>query len=344
MSQAVQPDYRVSTDDRRREAPTSAPAGRGWFGMLKSALWDFIADDAITQAAAVAFYTALSFAPLLMLATLIFANLDRMAGTGTERQVVGEVHRLIGSEAGQVVEDVRQQQEKQQEQRAGFLSLAGIVGAIVLVWSASGVFVQLQAALNRIWDVEQKPGQGVWGWLRGRGFSMTIVFAVLFLLLASLIITAMINAIFGNGGGGGEEGRGTLAQIVNFVVSMGIYTVLFALIFKYLPDVKVPWRVVWLGAAATAGLFVLGQFVIGLYLAKAQPASAYGGAASVVVLLIWVYYSACILFFGAELTQAWAKHANVRIEPGRHAQPAISYKEEPANEGSVDRKAKQGST
>lgn len=241
MPQAAHPNDQVSVDDghgRRTTSGGAPPAGTGWLSMLKSAFWDFIADDAITQAAAVAFYTALSFAPLLMLATFVFSNLDRTAGTGAERQVVGEVHRLIGSEAGQVVEDVRQQQEKQQQQRAGFLTFAGIVGFFVLIWSASGVFVQLQAALNRIWDVEQKAGQSVWGWLRGRGFSITIVFAVLFLLLTSLIITAMINAIFGNGGTPEEPGRGTLAQIVNFVVSLGIYIVLFALIFKYLPDVK----------------------------------------------------------------------------------------------------------
>jgi membrane protein len=308
--------------------------------MVKSAFWDFWADDALTQAAAVAFYTALSFAPLLMLATFIFANLDKLAGTGTERQVVGEVRRLIGDEAGQVVEEVRQEQESGQQQRPGFLTLTGIVALIVLIWSASGVFVQLQAALNRIWDVEQRAGQGIRGWLRGRGFSITVVFAVIFILLASLLITAMLNAVFDNANA--KEGQGTVAQVFNFVVTLSIYVVLFALIFKFLPDVKVPWRTVWLGAAVTAGLFVLGQFVIGLYLSKAQPASAYGGAGSAVVLLIWVYYSSLIAFFGAELTQAWAKHAHVHIEPGKHAQSAVSFKEEPANEGSVDRTAKAG--
>ena len=337
-------DYTVDRDDQRRAAESAEARKRGGYvGMIKSAFWDFIADDALTQAAAVAFYTALSFAPLLMLATVVFSNLDRMAGTGTEDRVISEVQNLMGGQAGQVVQDVRQQQEQEQQQRAGFQTLTGILGLIVLIWSASGVFVQLQAALNRVWDVEQAPEEGLRGWLRARGVSVSVVFAVLFILLASLIITAMLNAIFGGeGGGAGEEGQGTLVQIVNFFVSLTVYVLLFAMIFKFLPDVKVPWRVVWLGAAVTAALFVLGQFIIGLYLGKADPGRAYGGAGSVVVLLIWVYYSACILFFGAELTQAWAKHVGASIEPSKHARPALSNKQEPANDGAVDRMANQG--
>lgn len=303
--------------------------------MIVSAFWDFIADDALTQAGAVAFYTALSFAPLLMLATLVFSNLDRIAGTGTEQRVVGQVQSLIGGEAGQVVEEVRLEQEEKQDSRSAWQTLTGVLGIIVLIWSASGVFVQLQAALNRVWDVEQAPEEGFIGWLRARGLSMTVVFAILFLLLASLIITAMINAVFG---GGGEEEQGALLQVAHFVVSALLYTLLFAMIFKFLPDAKVPWRVVWLGAAVTTGLFILGQFLIGLYLGAADPASAYGGAGSVVVLLIWVYYSAIILFFGAELTQAWAKRAGIRIEPSKHARPAHSAKQAPANEEAITRR------
>ena len=324
-------------------AQSSTNRHTGWIGMIKSAFWDFIADDALTQAAAVAFYTALSFAPLLMLASFLFSNLDRIAGTGTEQQVVTEVQELMGGKAGKVVEEVRQSQEEGQEQRGSFFTLTGIVSLLVLIWSASGVFVQLQAALNRIWDVEQKPSEGLRGWLRARGVSVTVVFAVLFILLASLIVTSVLNAVFGGAGGQEGEGRGTIAQIINFVISLAIYILLFAMIFKYLPDVKVPWRTVWLGALITSGLFVLGQFLIGLYLGKADPGSAYGGAGSVVVLLIWVYYSGLILFFGAEVTQAWAKASNVRIEPSKHARPAHSYKEEPANEGAVDRQAKERS-
>lgn len=330
------------TTDQPDRAAESAEMERrgGWWAMIKSSLWDFIADDAMTQAAAVAFYTALSFAPLLMLATFLFSNLDHIAGTGTETRIVNQVQSLMGGEAGQVVEEVRREQEEQQVTRTGYQTLTGILGIIVLIWSASGVFVQLQAALNRIWDVEQAPDEGLRGWMRARGLSISVVFAVLFLLLASLLVTSMINAIFS--GGGEQEGAGTLLQVAHFLVSAAIYTVAFAMIFKFLPDVRVPWRVVWFGAAVTTGLFILGQFIISLYLGKAEPGSAYGGAGSVVVLLIWVYYSAIILFYGAELTQSWAKRSGVTIEPSRHARPALSGKQEPANEGAVDRGAKQG--
>lgn len=330
--------YALTNEDRLRQADAGVIAGRGtWWGMLRSAFWDFFADDAMTQAGAVAFYTALSFAPLLMLASFLFGNLDRVAGTGMEQQVISEIRHLIGEEAAQVAEEVRRQQEDGQSQSTGFFTFTGIAGLVVLIWSASGVFVQLQAALNRIWDVEAKTGLGILGWLRGRGFSVTIVFAVLFILLASLVITAILNAAFGRAAGTGLPGYGVIVQSMNFLITLGIYVALFALIFKYLPDVRIAWRTIWLGAAVTAGLFVLGQFLIGLYIAKARPASAYGAAGSVVILLIWVYYSSIILFFGAELAQSWAKHSGVPVAPKRRAQPAISFKEQPATRGAPQR-------
>lgn len=321
----------------------AAGGGGGWFAMLKSAFWDFIADDAITQAAAVAFYTALSFAPLLLLMMVLFGKLDEIAGTGTQDRVVGEVQSLIGGKAAEVVQDVQQQQEQKEQEGPTLLSLTGIISILVLIWSASGVFAQLQAALNAIWDVEQAPGQGVWGWLRARGLSVAVVFAILFILLASLVVTAVLNAVMGGGGGGEGEDVSVIWQVINFVVSFVIYVGLFALIFKFLPDVKIPWRTVWIGAIVTSVLFTVGKFLIGLYLGTSDPGSAYGGAGGVVVLLVWVYYSAIIVFLGAEITQAWAKQKNIHIEPSKHARPAMSHKEEPANEAAVDRMAKERS-
>ena len=131
--------------------------------------------------------------------------------------------------------------------------------------------------------------------------------------------------------------------MVNFVVSLLVYVALFAAMFKYLPDVKIPWKAVWFGAAVTAGLFVIGKELIGLYIGRSDPGSAYGGAGSVVVLLIWVYYSAIILFLGAELTQVWAKRRDMRIVPDRHAQPTGAKRKEPANDAAADRRAKEAS-
>lgn len=300
------------------------------FGISKEAFADFGADGALTHAAAVAFYTALSFAPLLMLTVFIFGQLDSIAGSGTQDRVIDEIRSLIGGEAAGVVTEVEGQQE---EQNLSLLNLSGLIGLVALIWSASGVFAQLQTAMNAIWDVEQAPGQGIWGYIRGRLLSIGMVFSIIFLLLASLIITALLTAIFG--------GEGSVWQVINFVVSLAVYVALFAAMYKYLPDVTIPWRAVWFGAGVTAALFVVGKFLIGLYLGQSNPGSAYGGAGSIVVLLIWVYYSAVILFLGAELTQVWAKRNGLRILPSQHARAAEAKQKSPANDAAADRQAKE---
>lgn len=307
-------------------------SSRGIFSIVKEALADFMADNALTHAAAVAFYTALSFAPLLMLTVFIFGQLDAIAGTGTQDRVIEEIRTLIGGQAAAVVSEVESQQE---EQNLSLLSFSGIIGIIALIWSASGVFAQLQNAMNTIWDVEQAPGQGIWGFARTRLLSIGMVFSIIFLLLASLIVTALLTAILG--------GEGIIWQVVHFVVSLLVYVALFAAMFKYLPDVRIPWKAVWFGAAVTGALFVVGKFLIGLYLGQSDPGSAYGGAGSIVVLLIWVYYSGLILFVGAELTQVWAKRSGVRILPDEHARAVGGKEKEPANEAAVDRRAKEAS-
>ena len=316
----------MTSDDHLRAADAS-PAARqgGWFAIVKSAVTDFVADNAMTHAAAVAFYTALSFAPLLMLTVFIFGQLDSIAGTGTQERVIGEIEALMGAEAAKVMQDVRSQQAEQPN--LSLLSLTGIVGILALVYSASGVFAQLQAALNNIWDVEPAPGAGLMGWLRKRGLSAGVVFAILFLLMASLVVTAMLNAIFG----GGEREGGVVWMVLEFLVSFTVYIALFALIFLYLPDVTIPWKAVWVGATVTAGLFVLGKWLIGLYLGRSNPGSAYGAAGSLLVLLIWVYYSGIIVFLGAEFTQSWAKHNGVRVIPEKHARGVPTRKQMPAN-------------
>lgn len=311
-------------------ANQSKSTAKSVFGVVKEAVADFSADGAMTQAAAVAFYTALSFAPLLMLTVFIFGQLDSIAGTGTQEQVVEEIRSLIGGEAAGVLEDVQTQQETQD---LSLLSISGLLGLAALLWSASGVFAQFQTAMNTIWDVEPAAGQGIGGYLRKRLLSVGMVMTILFLLLASLVVTALLSAILG--------GEGTVWQVVNFVVSVAVYVGLFALMFKYLPDVKIPWKAVWFGAGVTAALFAVGKWAIGLYLGKSDPGSAYGGAGSIVVLLIWVYYSAVIVFLGAEVTQVWAKRQNMRIVPDEHAQPISPKSKTPANEAAVDRQAKE---
>jgi len=282
--------------------------------IVKRAAGDFSEDDAVTQAAAVAFYTALSFAPLMVI-TLTVAG---FLGDDAQAKVVDQVRGVIGPSAAGAVDMVIENAEE----RPSLGSLAGIIGVVTLLISATGVFAQLQSALNTIWDVKAKPGRGVWNWVRKRILTFGLLLVILFLLLVSLGISAGLSLII--------SGEGWVWQVVNVVVSFAVFTLLFAVMFKVLPDVSIDWKDVWLGAAATALLFVLGKFAIGLYLGNSGLGPAYGAAGSLIVFLIWVYYSSIILFFGAELTQAYAMETGSRfvpeehaewVDPGRHPEP-----------------------
>jgi YihY family inner membrane protein len=209
-----------------------------------------------------------------------------------------------------------------------------MVGLATLAWSASSVFAQLQEALNTIWEVEPKPGAGLLGTVRRRVLSMTMVLGIGFLLLVSLVLSAGLAAL-GRFFGGLLPGAEALWQVVEFAVSFGVVTLLFAAIYKVLPDAEIRWGDVWVGAAATALLFALGKLLIGLYLGHASVGSTYGAAGSLLVLLVWIYYSAQILFFGAEFTQAYARRYGSRIVP---AEGAVAVTEEArAQQGMPDR-------
>jgi membrane protein len=201
--------------------------------------------------------------------------------------------------------------------------VSSILGIVVLLFGASGVFGELQGALNTIWEVAPKPGRGIWGTVRDRLFSFAMVMGVAFLLLVSLILSAALAAagrFFERSLPGGEA----VWQIVNFVISFAVVSSLFAVTFKVVPDAKVRWRDVWIGAVVTAFLFSVGKFLIGLYLGKSTVASSYGAAGSIVLLVIWVYYSSLILFLGAEFTQVYAKRFGSRIRPSENAVRAPS--------------------
>ena len=335
----ITPD-RIAETDFANEAESNdrAKAPQGYFGIVKSAVGDFLADDAMTQAAAVAFYTALSFAPLLVLTIFLIGH---VLGDDTANRLVTEIKTTVGGDAGHTVELVRKQAEDQSANMDLF-SVGGLIGLVALIFSASGVFAQLQSALNQIWDVEQAPGGGVMGFLRKRGLSVGVVFVIIFLLLMSLTVTTALNATIRVLPG--EHHFAWLWQLLNFAVSVGVYVLLFALMLKYLPDVSVPWKACWFGAAVTAVLFAVGKWGIGLYLSKSDPSTGYGGAGgagAIVVLLVWVYYSAIIVFLGAEFTQAWAKSRGYRVVPEAHARSTNTRKKEPANDGAADRQAKE---
>lgn len=186
-----------------------------------------------------------------------------------------------------------------------------MVGLVTLLIGATVVFGELHDALNLIWGVEAKPNGGLSSLIKDRFLSFTMVLGTGFLLLVSLVISAALAAL-GSFFGGFLPGLAFLGEIINFLISFGVVTLLFAMIYKYLPDVTIAWNDVWIGAASTALLFTIGKFLIGFYLGHSSVTSAYGAASSLAIVLIWIYYSAQIFFLGAEFTQVYSKHHGSR--------------------------------
>jgi membrane protein len=270
-------------------------------------------DKAARLAAALSFYTALSIAPLLVIAIAV-AGLVLGQDTA-RREILTELQGLIGADSAQTVDSMIEGANKP---RSGIV--ATLIGVVVLLFGASGVFAELQGALNTIWEVEPKPGRGLWGIVRERFLSFTMVIVLAFLLLVALVLNSALSMI-GSWFQGVLPGGAGLWHVIALLASLGVATATFTLIFKFVPDVEIGWRDVWVGALVTAVLFTLGKFLISLYMGRASVASTYGAAGSVVVLLLWVYYSSQILFFGAELTQVYARMYGSRIVASENAKP-----------------------
>ena len=252
-------------------------------------------DDNITRlGAALAFYTTIAVAPLMVLA-IAAAGILFDETTARER-VLAEITNLAGTPAGSAIQSV------QSPAATNTGMIATILSAVTLIFGAFGVFRQLQDALNSIWRVEAPPGRGWWWFLKRRLFSLATVIVTGFLLLVSLVASAAISWMETRMVGIIELPVG-LIQIANLVFSLGVVTFLFALIFRLLPDRSIPWRHVWFGAALTAFLFTAGKTILGFYLSRAALTSAYGAAGSLIVLLLWSYYAAQIVFLGAEFTR-----------------------------------------
>lgn len=233
---------------------------------------------------------------------LLFLSIAAFIGEGTQDAMLDQIQEAVGGEAAEAITAVVEDAE---EEKAGTVS--AIIGVATLIFSASGVFAQLQLTMNKVWNVTPKPEGAVWGWLRKRLLSMGMVLSVAFILLASLVVSAMIGMIV--------PGTGALWNLVTAAVSMLVFVVLFAMIFKFLPDVQIGWRDVWVGAVLTAVLFASGKYAIGLYIGNSAVASSYGTAGSLIAMLVWVYYSAVIVLFGAELTQVYATRYGFGIRP-----------------------------
>lgn len=233
--------------------------------------------------------------------------------------VTGHLHSQIsGAMGNDTADQVEEMIKKASDSKDSIW--AAIIGIFTILVGATGVFVQLQKSLNIIWEVKAKPSKsGIWTFLRARIFSFGLVLSIAFLLLVSLVITSMLAALSKWLAAYWPEYIMFLFQIANVVISLSIVSALFAMMFKLLPDAKIKWKYVWVGAFLTGLLFEIGQFGLGLYFGKAAPGSGYGAAGSVILILLWVSYSSMIIFYGAEFTKAYADHYHGIVAAGENA-------------------------
>lgn len=282
---------------------------RIFWELLVNTYNEFIDDKALKMAAALSYYAAFSIGPLLIIVIAIagfFFGQDAAEG-----QLKQEITGLLGSEGATLVQTIV---KGASDQSSGIF--AATVSVILLVLGSVGVFLELQESLNIIWGVELKPGRGIWGFIKNRLVSFSMVVTIGFLLMVSLIINSLIS-LLNNYIGESLAAYLPFIEILNITSSFVIITLLFAIIYRVLPNVIIPWKYVWLGAAITSLLFSIGKYLIGLYLGNSSYSSTYGAAASLVVLFVWIYYSGLILFFGAELTQVYfKKHSSMKLKPG----------------------------
>lgn len=282
----------------------------GVVSVVKTTASEVSNDDVPSLAAAIAYYTVFSLPPLLVVIVGLagaFFGVDRV-----QDALIGEAGSLIGSQGSDAI---RAMIENASSLGSGIGSK--LAGLVALLFGATGAFGQLQKALNRAWNVEKAvEGGGIGAIVMKRVLSFGMVLTIAFLLLVSLALSAFLSAV-GDAAGSVVPGgiAGALVRVANVVVSLGVVTLLFGLMFRTLPDAEIRWRDVWVGAGVTAVLFTIGKYLIGLYLGTADPGSAFGAAGSLALILVWVYYSALIVLVGAEFTQAWAEAFGGGIEP-----------------------------
>jgi membrane protein len=286
------------------------------WSMTRQTFGEWSNDKGGRLGAALSYYTVFSLAPLLLV-VLSIAGLafGRQAAEGS---LFGQLAGLVGPDAAQLIQAAV---AKAHHTKGGVLGT--VIGVVVLLAGATGVVIELQDALDTVWKVKPKPNRGVWGVVRTRLLSVAMILSLGFLLLVSLVVSAALSAlsgwlhaVFGN--------ITILGWVIDAVVALGVISTLIALIYKILPDAKVAWRDVWVGAIATAILFMIGKYLIGLYIGKASVGSAFGAAGSLAVLLVWIYYSAQIVLLGAEFTRVYANRFGEKVRPSRQAIPARS--------------------
>jgi membrane protein len=279
--------------------------------LLKNTVNEWLEDNAGKEAAALSFYTIFAIAPLLIISIAVAGAIFGEAAAKNE--IVGQIQGMIGTEGARAVQSIIRNAGQKE---SGIL--ASILGIGTLLLGATSVFVQLQNSLNNIWEVMPKPGRGIRGLIRDRFLSFAIVISTGFLLLVSLLISTALTTV-NKTIVQQIPGSTIIWELVNIGMSIIVFTLIFGLIFKVVPDVKITWNDVLIGAFVTAILIEIGKNLIGLYLGRSSAGSTYGAAGSFVIILLWVYYSSQILFLGAEFTQVYARRYGKRIEPANYA-------------------------
>ena len=275
------------------------------YQLAKTAFGNWMADYAPSMGAALAYYTVFSLAPLLVIviaaAALIFGQ------DAAQAAIVGQASSMIGDNGARAIEGMLASAHKPKHG-----VIASTLGILILIVGATTVFAELETNLNRVWKVEADHGSGLWHFIRTRLLAFGMITAIVFLLIVSLAVGAGL-AAWGKYWSGWFGGLETLLQAANFLVSLAVITILFAMIYKFIPRVAIRWRDVWIGALVTSLLFTLGKFLIGLYIGKTGIESSYGAAGALAVILVWVYYSAQIFLLGAEFTKVYAESHGSRI-------------------------------
>jgi len=285
---------------------------------LKETYQNWQDDEAFRQSAVIAYYSIFSLPALIIIVVNVAGIVYGQQEVRSE--ITEQIGSMIGGEAAQQVQTMVANANDQ-----GNSVLAITIGLATLLFGATGLFYHLQQSLNKVWDVETKPSAGILKVVMDRALSLGIILSIGFLLIISLVATAAISAL-------SEWMQEQLSEtlvyffyVVNFLLSLGTITLFFALIYKVLPDVEIPWRIVWIGAIVTAILFTVGEFALGLYFGKTNPASTFGAAGSVILILLWVNYSGLIFLFGAEFTKVYARRNGHTIKVSSHAQRSAAY-------------------
>lgn len=301
---------------------------RNFWGLLKETFRQWSEREPFNNSIIISYYTIFSLPGLLVIIITVAGYFyDEKKITS---QITGQIESTVGGDTATDVEKIVQKASETKDS-----AIASILGVATLLFGATGVFYQLQQILNKMWEVKPKPKQKILKLIRDRIFSFGLILVVGFLLLVSLILSAALSAVGEWVSGHISESLQVAFKVLDFVVSLAVVTLLFASIYKFLPDAKISWKDVWIGALMTSVLFVIAKFALGIYFGKSDPGSTYGAAGSIILIMLWVSYAGLILLFGAEFTQVYANRYGKKVQP---VSTAVSTKGENENGAIVNKK------